>query len=412
MAPPELEPMQAAQIRELLSQPVPWDRFIDLVRLHAVASIVLDRLEKFGEDLVPQPVLASFKRLAFTNWGQAVVLAHELEGLLDRFQESGIQAAPLKGNVLSSRLFGEPALRHVSDIDLLVRGDDLSVAHDLMLAAGYRRTTPSRDLTPKQSAVFLRHSHHFTYRREQPAVSVELHWRVFRWSEEETRVLWERMLPYDWMGRTVLQPDDALLLLILCDHGSQHRYSHLKWLADIVTLLCSGDLDCSELMLLARHLDLELPLAQTVLLISRVYPNTVALASRSEAPSSFWFVEATIHAGGTPAPQCLLAFAQTQPGAQRLADEAYRCLVDSDEKPVAPDRRLSGLRNMPYWLRRSAALAWYSAHLRKRRPLGTRLLPVAIGLSDFEAFPLPDRLFWMYYAFRPAFWAIRFIRGR
>lgn len=315
-----------------------------------------------------------------------MVLTHELCTLLDRFSAAGIELMPLKGNLLSSRLFGDPGMRQVGDIDVLVRETDLEAGHRLLLAAGYRRAVPGRELTPKQSAVYRRQAHHWTYRNDEADVSVELHWRVFRWSFSETGTLWSRSRPFEWMGRKTVQPDDALLLLILCDHGSQHRHSHLKWLADIVSLLCSTELNWPEVLRLARGLDLELSLAQAALLIDRLFPVSL------------------------PGP--LAAFAMRERGAERLAQASLEGLFDRDARLLRPNKRWSGVRNLPYWFCRGVGMAGYWSRLRKRRSWRERLQAFAVARSDFEAFPLPDRLFWMYYVFRPVFWAIRFVRGR
>ena len=69
------------------------------------------------------------------------LLATELVGDVARtLGEAGISVMPVKGALLQHWLYGDPAERPLTDVDLLVRADDLEIAVEHLEAAGYRRT--------------------------------------------------------------------------------------------------------------------------------------------------------------------------------------------------------------------------------------------------------------------------------
>jgi len=69
------------------------------------------------------------------------VLATELVGdAARRLAALGIQVMPVKGALLQHWLYDDPSERHLTDVDLLVRPDDLDAAVECLEAAGYGRT--------------------------------------------------------------------------------------------------------------------------------------------------------------------------------------------------------------------------------------------------------------------------------
>jgi hypothetical protein len=69
------------------------------------------------------------------------LLATELVGdVARRLGEAGISVMPVKGALLQHWLYGDPAERPLTDVDLLVRADDLEMAVEYLEAARYRQT--------------------------------------------------------------------------------------------------------------------------------------------------------------------------------------------------------------------------------------------------------------------------------
>lgn len=69
--------------------------------------------------------------------------------LLRAFQAAGIRVLAVKGAALACLLYPDPALRPMSDLDLLVRARDWSRARGLLAELGYSRQTPRSSTAAK-----------------------------------------------------------------------------------------------------------------------------------------------------------------------------------------------------------------------------------------------------------------------
>jgi hypothetical protein len=311
-------------------------------------------------------------------------LGQELVSLGKHFQQEGVDMMPLKGIVLATRLYNDPGLRSARDIDLLARPEDLTRAHELLTKHGYKRVSPPSEMRGKQSAAYLERCFHWVYAKDG-GVIVELHWRLSRWSNEQMELFWSRSKGLDWMGCRLFQPDDCMLLLSLCDHGSGHRFSRLKWLSDIAMLVATVDRwDWSDVTATAKIIDVELPLAQSFILIRGLF--------------------------GVPPPTELSELIGHEPDALGLANESLRWMADEEALPFTSKQGTGGLQRLARDARRCGRAAWYAGKLRKGTSLYSRIKPSLIGVPDLEEFSLPDRLFWLYYPLRPFFWIYRRLR--
>src|SRR5260370_38643204 len=72
------------------------------------------------------------------NTRNSVQLTAELFRLLDLFAREGIQVLPFKGPTLAMAAYGNLALRQFTDLDLLIRKEDVLRARGILLENGYR----------------------------------------------------------------------------------------------------------------------------------------------------------------------------------------------------------------------------------------------------------------------------------
>ncbi|MBL8211100.1 MAG: nucleotidyltransferase family protein [Bryobacterales bacterium] len=247
---------------------------------------------------------------------------------------TGIDAIPLKGAVLADQLYGDPAIRDVRDADLLIRPYHLLEADSLLLASGFAREWPTR-LPPPESRTFrrlLRDGYHFEYKHPTEKVNVEVHWRLPGWSSAAVEAIWEASEVRSWRGVPVRQlANDSLLLLLLCDHGAQHRWFRLKWLVDVAVLLPRVS-DCRGLLALAEQLDLERPLGQAAALCTRIFGSPVpdelrALADRRECQ---WLTAEALESIAAPAEHY---FSPRRSICQRLRRKQYHSRLRTRSTP-------------------------------------------------------------------------------
>ena len=129
---------------------------------------------------------------------------------VERLAAAGVPVAALKGLHLASAVYEHPALRRLSDLDLLVPSDRLEAARAALLADGYR---PSGVDDPTL--------HHVAPLVKKGVAPIELHRDIcpdpnpFR---IDVAPLWERMVPTTVGGQPALGLCAEDLVLHLCVH--------------------------------------------------------------------------------------------------------------------------------------------------------------------------------------------------
>jgi hypothetical protein len=152
--------------------------------------------------------------------------------VLGALRDADILVIPLKGVHLAESVYGNIALRPMSDVDILVRESDLSGASDRLIELGYGPFWHSRMEAEIEMVM------HLPPISKSGTVPVEVHWSINSPRSPfkvDIAGLWQRARPATIAGVEVqiLAPED--LLLHLCIHTSySHRFIQgLKALCDI-----------------------------------------------------------------------------------------------------------------------------------------------------------------------------------
>jgi Uncharacterised nucleotidyltransferase len=161
----------------------------------------------------------------------------QLEQILRAFVADDRDILVLKGPPLVRRLYRDPALRPIGDLDLLARPGDLRRAIDALTALGYHAVPGyggPRDFHALRGWTVI-------YRRENEPL-VELHWRPVSLASYQRAFrpeeLWSRSIRASAGSESahLLAPEDELCYL--CVHyAAEHRQKRLLWLIDIARLL-------------------------------------------------------------------------------------------------------------------------------------------------------------------------------
>lgn len=241
----EADPALLAYLLSVLRQnPTPpparsaeeWRTFLSLLNGHGARPILAARLLQQPASLRPPDDVV--ERLRGELLRSAAVAMREdrvLATLLERLRERGIAPLLLKGAALSRSVYPDPAMRPGSDIDLLVREDELEASSEVILGMGYRAPYDfhafSRFTTPHQ--VFLP--------PEPMARPLELHWGLGQgFAQDPGRLegLFSRSIavPYPAFAFRTLGHVDHLAFCAhhaLYHHGSGVR---LSWVCDLAYL--------------------------------------------------------------------------------------------------------------------------------------------------------------------------------
>ena len=125
------------RILPYLASPVQWPLILERAYAHQVYPLLYRNLRELGFPGVPPAVRAELKRAYLANALRNQLFAEELARLLKLLGEAGIPVIPLKGVTLAQSLYGDPAARVCSDIDILVPPADAVRARRVILANGY-----------------------------------------------------------------------------------------------------------------------------------------------------------------------------------------------------------------------------------------------------------------------------------
>jgi hypothetical protein len=212
-----------------------WVTVLEQARLHGVSPLLYWQIRNIADHLsLPESGLSSLRSSFLNSAARSLLLYRELAAIVSALQPQGIPVILLKGLHLAKLVYPEPALRHMADIDLLLRLDDLPKAVQTLQEMGYsagREFKVGREVTRHQ---------HIPPLYQPGKAPVELHWTIAAPSSPlkvDLDGLWARAQPAEIgvCSTLVLATEDLLLHLSL--HLLQDEFiGGLRRLYDIATL--------------------------------------------------------------------------------------------------------------------------------------------------------------------------------
>ncbi len=268
-----MTPPVAAQIRDLVAQPLDWNYLLDAADEHSVGPLLERHLRSVAPNAGPPVEMERLKTAVRANTVRSLFLTAELHKVLDLFASNGIAAIPYKGPVLAEQAYGDLTLRHFDDLDIIIRQGDVPKANEVMGSLGYSARFPW--ILSSASARASLVPGEYNYRNDERRAMVELHTeltlRHFPVAPNLDRFI-ERMVTVSVGGRGVKTFASEDLLSALCIHGSKDYWARISWIADVSELLqreaafdWDKALQTAESMGAARMLHLGIALARDVL---------------------------------------------------------------------------------------------------------------------------------------------------
>ena len=200
-----------------------WEQIARLAGRHGIAPLLYDRLRASSlAPSVPADVMATLCDAYLASAGRAFHLYRSLSAVLPALQRAGIAVIALKGVHLATSVYASPALRPMSDIDLLARPDDVQAIEELLLGLGYTSHEHNGTTIADANADLV-------YMSPGQGMPIEVHWTIQEQGcpfEIASSGLWHRATSTKIAGAQVhiLSPED--LLLHLCTHaGFRHLFT-------------------------------------------------------------------------------------------------------------------------------------------------------------------------------------------
>jgi hypothetical protein len=229
----------ANQIRTLIQRTdIDWQEAIGNAYKHGFMPLLYTNLNAITQELIPEDVLNQLRNLFYANAQHNLLLTGELVKILRLLQEHGISAVPYKGPVLTTSLYGNVALRQFCDLDIIVQQQDILSVKKVLVANGYK---PKFEFTEAEEIAYLKSKgeHTYDFIDYDKSILLEVHWRITPQytSPIEPKDFWKNLKPFAFAGMTISNLPLEDWLLILCVHGSRHRWQRLSWPFDIAQLI-------------------------------------------------------------------------------------------------------------------------------------------------------------------------------
>jgi len=296
-APPELALLAACALwprgsarNEAIGDAAPdidWPAFLRVVRRHRMACLAQDGLKAAGV-VLPKAEGEALAALARQDCRRALLLVGEASRIVAWLAAAHIDAAIIKGPPLAVLAYGDLAMRHCGDVDILVAAVDMPAAVALLIGRDYRLEQALDVSTPERLDAWLRVKKDVALRNPATGALIELHCRL----TDNRHLIGEAdvasaIRPVIVGGVSLPSLAGDALLSYLCVHGSFHAWARLKWLADIQALL-SGE-DCGRLDALygqARASGLHVPIGVAFLLCAHLFGTELSPALRATLQGS------------------------------------------------------------------------------------------------------------------------------
>lgn len=250
-----------------LSPPVDWKLFLERAHQEGVAPILHWQITKHAlKEEIPDKIRGILAEDYLRQLKANLTIIGELRKILGSFRQAGLSCILLKGMDLAERIYPSLAMRGMSDVDLLIKKEDLVTVDGLMSAEGYQSIDSSAAESLKNPIGYLAS---LDYRKEHSSLNLHLHWHTINSSVPAQAVvewldvnrLWEKAVPVEVADSQALALCPEHSIIYLCEHALRvgHSFDRLILVCDIFFSIkaCEGSLRWDFLVEESRrfHLD-------------------------------------------------------------------------------------------------------------------------------------------------------------
>ncbi len=360
---------------------IDWKLFSLLTKKHRVETLVYENLIKHTEVEVDEQFLSGLRITAEKKTLESLKTTAELVKVMKLFKDNDIRAISVKGPALAYEIYGSISLRTSHDIDIFVNPVQFEKAIKLLISTGYKSLENFDTIDETMKKLILSNNHHLSF-KSPSGVLIELHHRLH--SKEvlskdfslDFDGLWENHREYSLQGNAVnvLGFDDNFLFLVY--HGSKHAWFRLKWIVDIYYIVLEKEMDWNSIIHKFDKKGSLHMLGQTLLLLDTLF--------------------------GYQIPEELKDISENSTLAKKLHDIALEIIEETDENQFETGKGYYFLFKK-YKLLLTRGLIYkikHIAHVVKPKPV------------DFESLRLPQKLYFLYYFYRPFHKVARIIRKK
>lgn len=208
--------------------------------------------------------------------------------ITDLLGDNGVEFIPLKGPILSQRLYGDPTIRIYHDIDLLINKNEISKAISLLQGNDFvinEMSYWSEDQNVQK--MFEALNNHVSLIHKKTGIILEIHWSLSLYlpinDSTSKKIVKENTVDFVAFNRKykILSPE--LEFIYLAIHGTSHAWQRIKWVADIHEY-SKQNLDKTKLDSLIKTLNAEIPIALAKEFSEMLFDSKFLYLSVKKAP--------------------------------------------------------------------------------------------------------------------------------
>jgi len=177
-----------------------------------------------------------------------MLMSAELIKIMNLLKENSIEALAFKGPALSQIAYGDITLRQYTDLDVLVKKEDIYKIDTLLKARGYQRVLK---LSPVQEKVYIQNAQDLGFYHPKSGLHFEMHWSLLNEDypmQINLDTIWKNPQTVKINQQEIKTFPIQELLPYLCIHGSKHLWERIEWIKDIDLLIRKEDIDWEKIV--------------------------------------------------------------------------------------------------------------------------------------------------------------------
>lgn len=218
-----------------------WTRLVEKAQQEGVSAVLFHNITKHRlEYLIPQKSYRDLSNHYYTNLKHNMAIIGALRKALATFQEAGIPCIVLKGIALAEHVYPNIATRGMSDVDILVKKEDLFKVDDYLSSLGYISQDSSVAKAIHNPVGYLAS---LEYRKNASPLNLHVHWHIVNTSVPATMFveridinrLWEHSAMTSVADGRALMLRPEHMIIYLCEHALRvgHSFDRMILVCDI-----------------------------------------------------------------------------------------------------------------------------------------------------------------------------------
>lgn len=259
-------------LQALLTQPLHWESIERSADRHAILPLLIYVLNQYKTEAIPQKTREHLQQRWMLAARNNLLQMQEWHRVLRAFDAAGLHAISFKGPALALLAYSNVMLREFTDLDFLLRPEDISTARDVLVREGYRLRSSVAGNT--EAALLRSGNRQLDFVNEVRGTVIDLHWgalhEMFSFQLPLDRLFESSKIEHQDEGSFRSLSSEHLLLYI-CVHGTKHCWLHLRDLCDLAFYVTATPaLDWDLCVALAESTSCDLVLKHALLLACQV----------------------------------------------------------------------------------------------------------------------------------------------